>query len=722
MSLGSLVVRLGLDATEFTTGLTKSEYQARKFAQQIDRNIATGVRVATGAMLAFGAAAGVVFKKAVDDLGNFKQISEQIGDTAEAVAALDKAAATSGVSINEIAAASIKLTATLSKTDDEGDAAARALKAIGLNLEDFRRLSPVAQMEAVANALAKFEDGAGKTAVAVALLGKSGASALPFLKELANQGGRTVQITQEQIEAADAFGDKLAELGQAAQTVARIWAGDFLVWLERMQKEFQFGAQQATGFWNAIWVGITLAQTDPFKSVAESLREVNQQLAEANQLSSQGGFYGFLNKLAGGFSERATESLQLQKKFLEFRQGQENIARGMAAISPSNDDRLDRLARKSRELDFRTPAKGGGASGKATKEQQSDAERYFQTLERQLSATQELTAVEEARMAIARGIKGLTPELERQIVLYAQMIDFVKNVAKEEQERVRIAQEEAQIRVRTQQMVDRQIDDAIKEVEAIRQGNQQIEDQITLLVGGEDALNKVNVARLEGLILLAKEKVLMAQNAGASAATVQAYEAEVAALERRKQLFAEADVAKMVAEEAAKLQDLKDSFSDALVQPLVDFVNQTKSAKDAFKSFIKSVEQMLAQKAARGVSDWIFGGNTQSGFDISTILRLLGSFIPGGTGYLPPGAMGPPMLASGTTYAAGGGAWVGETGPEFVSLPAGARVTPAGQMRGAGGGQSMVFNVNVLPGADTRSARQVGETLRDVVVRSIKDR
>ena len=80
------------------------------------------------------------------------------------------------------------------------------------------------------------------------------------------------------------------------------------------------------------------------------------------------------------------------------------------------------------------------------------------------------------------------------------------------------------------------------------------------------------------------------------------------------------------------------------------------------------------------------------------------------------------MFAGGTAFAPGGGAWVGETGPEFVSLPAGARVTPATQMRGGSADRPMVFNVNVLPGADTRSAKQVGNVLRDTVMRSIKDR
>jgi hypothetical protein len=40
-------------------------------------------------------------------------------------------------------------------------------------------------MNDVALKLAEFEDGAGKTAIAMELFGKSGATMLPFLKDLA---------------------------------------------------------------------------------------------------------------------------------------------------------------------------------------------------------------------------------------------------------------------------------------------------------------------------------------------------------------------------------------------------------------------------------------------------------------------------------------------------------------------------------------------------------
>lgn len=715
-SLGSLTVTLGLNAAEFTSGLTKSEYQARKFAQQIDRQVAAGLRVATGAMVAFGAAAAVAFRKAVDDVGNFKQISEQIGDTAEAVAALDKAAATSGVSLNEIASVSARLTATLSKTDDEGGAAAKAIKALGLNFSEFRALSPVAQLEEVARALARFEDGAGKTAVAIALLGKSGAQALPFLNDLADQGGRTVQMTQQQIEAVDRYSKELARLGQELATVARILAADFIKELLRLQAELREGIAIAGGFWNALRLFGTL---DPFKDLPEQIRDVSRALEEANSLASQGGFYGFLSRISGNFFGRAADDAKRQLEFLKFQQRQA----ALSLISDANNDARDLKARQKPALNFAVGGAARGARAVAAKEQISEAQRYLETLDKQIKSTQDLSAVEQARMAIAAGLKGLTPELERQIMLYAEMVDFLREAKDEEANRIKLEQDAARARQQNEQAMARSIDQAFQEAQAIREGNQQAEDQITLLVGGEDALNKVNAARIDSLILLAKEKLLMEQVSGGNALLIKAYEDQIAALERRRQLFDETDIAKKMKEEADKLQDLKDTFSDALVSPLVDFVNQTKSAKDAFKDFARTIQQILTEKAARGVADWIFGGKTQGGFDFSTILKLLSGLFGGGggTGLLPPGAAGPPMFATGTSFAPGGRAWVGENGPELVDLPRGARVYNAKQSS-AMTGRQMVFNVNVLPGADTRSARQAGEALRDVVMRSIRER
>ncbi|MEO8630196.1 MAG: hypothetical protein ABI612_19175, partial [Betaproteobacteria bacterium] len=75
---GALVVSLGLNAAEYTNGLTKAEFQARNFATNIGAGLATAGAVGAAGIAAIGAAAVAAFV-AVDQLvkqaGQFQDIS-----------------------------------------------------------------------------------------------------------------------------------------------------------------------------------------------------------------------------------------------------------------------------------------------------------------------------------------------------------------------------------------------------------------------------------------------------------------------------------------------------------------------------------------------------------------------------------------------------------------------------------------------------------------------
>ena len=64
----------------------------------------------------------------------------------------------------------------------------------------------------MAQALAKFEDGAGKTATAVQIFGRSGAELMPILNDLADGSERQTRLTEEQIAAADEYSKSTARL------------------------------------------------------------------------------------------------------------------------------------------------------------------------------------------------------------------------------------------------------------------------------------------------------------------------------------------------------------------------------------------------------------------------------------------------------------------------------------------------------------------------------
>lgn len=248
--LGQLIVRLGLDASDFTQGLTKSDAQARKFAQSMQANVAGAIVKAEVATLAFISAARVaadVFQSLTTGAAKFQDLAEETGATAADLASLAVSAATAGVEMTSVAAATGKLTKGLVGVDDESKAAGAALKALNLNVADFKKLDPVAQYEAVGKALGNFADGAAKTAVAQALFGKAGAEQLKVFKALEEAGGRQSILTARQIALADEFADKQAKQGAQIKLYAQALAADALPALTAFTKAVVESVAGVTG-------------------------------------------------------------------------------------------------------------------------------------------------------------------------------------------------------------------------------------------------------------------------------------------------------------------------------------------------------------------------------------------------------------------------------------------------------------------------------------------
>lgn len=227
-SLGTLTLDLIARIGGFEAGLSKAERLSDKEFKKIQQN-AEKAGKAIGTALAVGVAgltAYVVHQ--ADVISGFQDLAEKMGDTAENIASLQRAADVSETSFDAITAASIKMTAALSKTDDEGKGVGAALKYIGLELEAFKALSPVEQLDAVAQGLAGVENGADKTAVAVALFGKSGAELLPFLGDLADGSERQIRLTQEQIEQADEYQKAIARQKSEIAQLGQQYAADLI--------------------------------------------------------------------------------------------------------------------------------------------------------------------------------------------------------------------------------------------------------------------------------------------------------------------------------------------------------------------------------------------------------------------------------------------------------------------------------------------------------------
>lgn len=163
-------------------------------------------------------------KSAIDAADEMNDMAQKTGVPVEMLSKLEQAAEKSGTNIESVSAAMIKFNKGLSSGK-----AQEALTGIGISATDAAgKLKPTDQiMMEVADKFKTMPDGANKTALAMALFGKSGADMIPMLN-----GGResieslSATMTTKFAQAADAFNDKMvtlqtkfAELGVSVGTV-----------------------------------------------------------------------------------------------------------------------------------------------------------------------------------------------------------------------------------------------------------------------------------------------------------------------------------------------------------------------------------------------------------------------------------------------------------------------------------------------------------------------
>lgn len=221
--IGALRVVLGADTAALDKGIKDAQGGLKSFAKQVGA-IAAGVSLAGVAEkianeFAYALKQGFV---QADELG---KAAQSFGVPVEELSRLKHAADLSGVSVEQLG----KGLGILSKnmmnvaggaTDDT----AQAFKTLGISVKDSEGnlKSSSAIMTEVAGKFAGMEDGAGKTALAMRLFGKSGAELIPLL----NSGKAGLQGMMEEAEklglvidtktfkAAEAFNDNLTRMAK----------------------------------------------------------------------------------------------------------------------------------------------------------------------------------------------------------------------------------------------------------------------------------------------------------------------------------------------------------------------------------------------------------------------------------------------------------------------------------------------------------------------------
>lgn len=182
---------------------------------------AIGFGTALVGSLAAAVSFGVLKSLVTDSVAAAEKLHDlaiQTGATVEALSGLSQVGRLSDVGVDQIASSMNKLAKNLAGTTEESKGAGMALKALGIDFDKFKQLSPDEQFKALAKSLDGFKDGAGKGAAMMAMLGKEGAKLLPMFKDLAVAGDLVAKVTTEQAAMADNFSDNLTRLKISGET------------------------------------------------------------------------------------------------------------------------------------------------------------------------------------------------------------------------------------------------------------------------------------------------------------------------------------------------------------------------------------------------------------------------------------------------------------------------------------------------------------------------
>lgn len=220
--IGALRVVIGADSAALDKGLS----DARGSLQQFGADVARAGAVIGVALTAAFAAVSFGINGALDKMEGFAKQSQKIGIPVDQLSALSLAANVADVSMDQLQTGLGKLSkAMVEAAAKPTSEAANAFRALGVQVTGSNgQLRPVIDVTtSIAGKFENLKDGAGKTAVSMALFGKSGAELIPLLnmgagglqEMMANAQKFGIVIDSQTAKAADHFRDSLKMLGAA---------------------------------------------------------------------------------------------------------------------------------------------------------------------------------------------------------------------------------------------------------------------------------------------------------------------------------------------------------------------------------------------------------------------------------------------------------------------------------------------------------------------------
>jgi Phage-related minor tail protein len=254
--IGAIRAILQLDTVAFSQGAKEAESSLASLEKKFTstaKSLAAGLGVGLGVKQFTDS-----IKKMIDQADELGKASQKFGVPVEQLSALKFAAELADVSFEQLGKGLAKLSkAILDGAVNPSGEAAKTFKSLGISVRDANgQIKPTEQIFSdIAEKFSTMEDGAGKTATAIKLFGRSGAELIPLLnegrsgiKKLTDEAKSLgIVISADTAAKAQEFNDTLKRIHTTGDAVYLQFAEQLLPTLQKLADMFLQARKEGDG-------------------------------------------------------------------------------------------------------------------------------------------------------------------------------------------------------------------------------------------------------------------------------------------------------------------------------------------------------------------------------------------------------------------------------------------------------------------------------------------
>lgn len=248
MAAGSIVVDLLMRTGSFETDTARAAKSMQRLQKEAKATQQAFKASFAGNLLSditqqVGSYLGQLPGKVLADVDAFNDLKDATGASIENISALDKIARDTGTTFDTVSTSLIKLNQAITKAKPDSDAE-RAIQALGLSVEDLKKLDPAEAFQKVAVAVNGFADNGNKARVVQELFGKSLKEVAPLLKDVAEKGTLVATTTTAQAEAVEAYRKQTFKLKADIEDLGRSFLISLIPYIQESTQKIRelFGA------------------------------------------------------------------------------------------------------------------------------------------------------------------------------------------------------------------------------------------------------------------------------------------------------------------------------------------------------------------------------------------------------------------------------------------------------------------------------------------------